>query len=88
MPSKPNKRKMLLCNNMSRQGEENCIQEFKAFARGGLYSIDLLQRVWPNILLEYNVHPKNLDQLLDKAGLYMRLGRIRSSKFNEDPDFQ
>ncbi len=64
--------------------EEDCVQEFKAFARGGNYSINLLNRVWPSIMQEYCVPEKQLDRLLDKAGLWIKLGRIRSYKHEED----
>jgi hypothetical protein len=66
--------------------ETSCIEEFKAFARGGLYSINLLNRVWPNILKEYEVDERHLDKLLHKAGLYIRMGKIKSSKYIEDPE--
>lgn len=66
--------------------EADCIEEFKAFARGGLYSINLLNRVWPNILKEYNVNERQLDKLLHKAGLYIRMGKIKSLRYTEDPE--
>jgi hypothetical protein len=65
--------------------DEECVKEFKAFARGGAYSLDLLGRVWPNILREYKVDSDKLDTLLHKAGLYMRLGKIKSLR-HEDPE--
>jgi len=67
-------------------GEEDCcVQEFKAFARGGNYSLDLLNRVWPSIMQEYAVPEQQLDRLLDKAGLWIKLGKIRSFR-NEEED--
>jgi hypothetical protein len=67
-------------------GEVDCVEEFKAFARGGLYSTNLLNRIWPNILKEYNVEEKQLDKLLHKAGLYIRMGKIKSLRHIEDPE--
>jgi hypothetical protein len=66
--------------------EADCVEEFKAFARGGLYSINLLNRVWPNIMKEYNVDERQLDRLLHRAGLYIRMGKIKSSKCPEEPE--
>ncbi len=67
-------------------GDADCIEEFKTFARGGLYSTSLLNRIWPNILKEYNVEEKQLDRLLHKAGLYIRMGKIKSLSHVEDPE--
>jgi len=64
--------------------EKDCVQEFKAFARGGNYSINLLNRVWPSIMQEYRVPEKQLDRMLDKAGLWIKLGKIKSYKHEED----
>jgi hypothetical protein len=58
--------------------KEDCVLEFRAFARGGKYAIDVLNRVWPNILLEYQVDKKDLPDILADADLCMnRSGRIR-----------
>ena len=65
-------------------GEEDCVQEFKAFARGGNYSLGVLNRVWPNIMQEYAVPEQQLDRLLDKAGLWIKLGKIRSYRHEEE----
>lgn len=73
-------------NDVTESRPDECIQEFKAFARGGLYSINLLNRVWPNILKEYSVHERQLDKLLHEAGLYIRMGKIKSSRCSEDPE--
>ena len=67
-------------------GDADCIEEFKAFARGGLSSTNLLNRIWPNILKEYNVEEKQIDRLLHKAGLYIRMGKIKSFEHVEDPE--
>jgi hypothetical protein len=67
-------------------GDADCIEEFKAFARGGLSSTNLLNRIWPNILKEYNVEEKQIDRLLHKAGLYIRMGKIKSFEYVEDPE--
>ena len=65
-------------------GEDDCVQEFKAFARGGNYSLGLLNRVWPSIMQEYAVPEQQLDRLLDKAGLWIKLGKIRSFRHEEE----
>ena len=65
-------------------GEEDCVQEFKAFARGGNYSLGLLNRVWPSIMQAYAVPEQQLDRLLDKAGLWIKLGKIRSYRHEEE----
>ena len=65
-------------------GEDDCVQEFKAFARGGNYSLDLLNRVWPSIMQAYAVPEQQLDRLLDKAGLWIKLGKIRSFRHEEE----
>jgi hypothetical protein len=51
-----------------------------------LSSTNLLNRIWPNILKEYNVEEKQLDRLLHKAGLYIRMGKIKSFEYVEDPE--
>ena len=65
-------------------GEDDCVQEFKAFARGGNYSLGLLNRVWASIMQEYAVPEQQLDRLLDKAGLWIKLGKIRSFRHEEE----
>jgi hypothetical protein len=59
--------------------KDDCVREFKAFAKGGQYAIDVLNKVWPNILLEYRVNKEDLPEILAKADLCMnRSGRIRT----------
>lgn len=50
--------------------EDMCVAEFKAFARGGLYSLSVLNKVWPNILREYGADSRRLTKMLNRAGLY------------------
>jgi len=70
----------------SPEQEQDVILEFKAFAAGGQGSLDILQRVWPNILREYKVDSIYLDPLLHKAGLYMRIGKIKSFRCQDGDD--
>ena len=57
---------------------DECVREFKVFAQGGHYSRELLSKVWPNILREYNVDPGRYPLVLKKAGMFIsQSGRIR-----------
>ena len=58
--------------------DEECVQEFSAFARGGACGIERLQHTYENILKEYSMRTESLDSLLWRAGLQMRMGKISS----------
>jgi hypothetical protein len=64
--------------------EQEVLFELKAFAAGGQCSLEVLQRVWPNILREYKVESMQIDRLLFKAGLFMRMGKIKSFRCQDD----
>jgi hypothetical protein len=67
-------------NNNLLLNEDECVTEFKAFARGGNYSIELLGKVWKNIMREYGVDQRRFTKLLRRAGLYQSSsGRIALS---------
>ncbi len=61
---------------------DDCIAEFKAFARGGDPGIERLNKVWTRIFDHYSVDTCDLDLVLESVGLATDLsGRIcRPSK--------
>jgi hypothetical protein len=62
---------------MPQAEEELCLNEFRAFASGGNYAIDLLNNVWMNIAREYGVDIEKVPALFKRAGLVLTVsGRI------------
>ena len=51
--------------------EDDCVRELNAFARGGQYAMDILQKVYKNILEKYGVPMHDTHEILTRAGLYL-----------------
>ena len=67
------------------QDEEECLREFRAFASGGSYAIEILNRVWMNIAREYGVNLEKVPGLFKRVGLVMAVsGRIFPVNNDED----
>jgi hypothetical protein len=51
--------------------EYNCVQELNAFARGGEYAMQLLQKVYANILKHYGISNDRVHDIMKAASLYV-----------------
>ena len=56
---------------------EECVREFKAFARGGKCGVERLRKVYPSIMKEFRVSTDKLDLVLFKSGLRLHRGKVR-----------
>lgn len=60
---------LIICAPFS-DSENDCVLELKAFVRGGMAGVDLLNRVLPGILTHFNVQgSKRRTLVLSAAGL-------------------
>jgi hypothetical protein len=50
--------------------EYDCVQELNAFARGGEYAMQLLQKVYANIFKHYGISNDRVHDILRAASLY------------------
>jgi len=64
---------------------EQCCREIKAFATGGLYAVQRLNRVYPSILSHFGMEGEKYD-VFDAAGVYedAETGMIRVRKDEEE----
>jgi len=51
--------------------EDDCVRELNAFAKSGNYAMSILQKVYKNILNEYDIKIEDMHEILSRAGLFM-----------------
>ena len=69
-------------NSINKKNEKECCLEFVAFARGGIAGLYVLNRVWKNILVQFEVPEERFTNTLWSAGLFIdgRNGKIERFK--------
>lgn len=56
---------------------EECVLDFKAFAKGGKGGMQQLEKVWKNIMKEHAIDTEQFPALLNRAGMCLNVsGRI------------
>lgn len=55
----------------------DCVAELSAFARGGPYAMQMLQKVYRNILSHFKIPKDEFCEVMYRANLHFERGRIR-----------
>lgn len=58
-------------NTEKEKKEYDCILELGAFARSGGYAMEILQKVYKNILKEFEIPDSDTNEIMARANLYL-----------------